>query len=105
MKSIAELFFFFIKKKKKKQNKFVRGLKKVGKALYSQWFMVGMISSILLAFLIPQLGRTNGPLKPEITVNYVAICMVFFFTGMSIKILALKNAFLSIKHQLSKIFF
>lgn len=65
-----------------------------------QWFFVGMILAIVLAFFFPEVGRKGGPLHPEYTVSYGVICLVFFLTGLSLRIHALKNAFLSWKHQI-----
>ncbi|XP_069782469.1 sodium/bile acid cotransporter 7 isoform X12 [Narcine bancroftii] len=49
------------------------------------WFLVGIVLAISLAKLQPSLGRRGGPLKPEITITYVAVSTIFFNSGLSLK--------------------
>ena len=45
-----------------------------------QWFVLGLLLAVLLAFQFPELGADGGPLLPEITTN-LAIILVFFIQG------------------------
>nr|XP_022908426.1 sodium/bile acid cotransporter 7-B-like [Onthophagus taurus] len=49
------------------------------------FLLVGIISSIFLAGIYPKLGSKNGPLKPEFTVKYLAVTLIFLLSGLSIK--------------------
>ncbi|XP_021500989.1 sodium/bile acid cotransporter 7 isoform X12 [Meriones unguiculatus] len=50
-----------------------------------EWFMVGIVVAIGAAKLEPSFGVHGGPLKPEITVSYVAVATIFFNSGLSLK--------------------
>ena len=39
-----------------------------------------------LAALIPDVGKKGGPLKPEITIKFVAVSIIFFLSGLSLKL-------------------
>lgn len=53
--------------------------------LLKHWLLVGIFISILLASIYPSLGAREGPLKPEYTVKYGAVSLIFFVSGLSIK--------------------
>ncbi|XP_074651954.1 sodium/bile acid cotransporter 7-B-like isoform X2 [Tubulanus polymorphus] len=57
------------------------------------WFLIGIVLSILLARLYPPFGTKGGFLKPEWTVKYLAVCIIFFNSGLSLKTQDLKKAF------------
>ncbi|XP_055938276.1 sodium/bile acid cotransporter 7-like isoform X1 [Argiope bruennichi] len=48
-------------------------------------FLISVLASIFLAYLYPQVGARGGILKPEITVKYGAIFMIFFISGISLQ--------------------
>ncbi|KAK1343162.1 hypothetical protein QTO34_015937 [Cnephaeus nilssonii] len=50
-----------------------------------EWFMVGIVLAIAGAKLEPSIGVDGGPLKPEITVSYIAVATIFFNSGLSLK--------------------
>ncbi|XP_028609243.1 sodium/bile acid cotransporter 7 isoform X4 [Grammomys surdaster] len=50
-----------------------------------EWFMVGIVVAIGAAKLEPSVGVNGGPLKPEITVSYIAVATIFFNSGLSLK--------------------
>ncbi|XP_058406144.1 sodium/bile acid cotransporter 7 isoform X8 [Diceros bicornis minor] len=50
-----------------------------------EWFMVGIVLAIAGAKLKPSIGVNGGPLKPEITVSYIAVSTIFFNSGLSLK--------------------
>ncbi|XP_071369690.1 sodium/bile acid cotransporter 7-like, partial [Centroberyx affinis] len=50
-----------------------------------EWFIIGIVAVILSAKLQPSLGVRGGPLKPEITIAYVAVSVIFFNSGLSLK--------------------
>lgn len=53
--------------------------------LRKHWLLVGIFSCIFLASLYPSLGVKEGPLKPEYTVKYGAVSIIFFISGISLK--------------------
>ncbi|XP_054290573.1 sodium/bile acid cotransporter 7-B-like [Macrosteles quadrilineatus] len=52
--------------------------------LKKYWFLFGLLFSIVLADIVPSIGATGGPLKPEWTVKYGAIALIFFISGMTL---------------------
>ncbi|XP_077445752.1 sodium/bile acid cotransporter 7 isoform X2 [Stigmatopora argus] len=50
-----------------------------------EWFLIGIVLVILSAKAQPSIGVKGGPLKPEITVSYVAVSLIFFNSGLSLK--------------------
>eukprot|EP01119_Soliformovum_irregulare_P025845 TRINITY_DN9671_c0_g1_i1.p1 TRINITY_DN9671_c0_g1~~TRINITY_DN9671_c0_g1_i1.p1 ORF type:complete len:417 (-),score=93.76 TRINITY_DN9671_c0_g1_i1:19-1269(-) len=48
------------------------------------WFFTTLGLTILLAYLIPDVGKTGGPLHPEITVKYCSIPFLFLCSGLKI---------------------
>ncbi|TMS02223.1 Sodium/bile acid cotransporter 7 [Larimichthys crocea] len=50
-----------------------------------EWFIIGIVVVILSAKLQPSVGVKGGPLKPEVTVAYVAVSLIFFNSGLSLK--------------------
>ncbi|XP_060256593.1 sodium/bile acid cotransporter 7 isoform X12 [Ovis aries] len=50
-----------------------------------EWFMIGIVLAIAGAKLEPSIGVNGGPLKPEITVSYIAVATIFFNSGLSLK--------------------
>ncbi|XP_051866298.1 sodium/bile acid cotransporter 7 isoform X1 [Pristis pectinata] len=62
-----------------------------------QWFLVGIVLVITFAKLQPSVGMHGGPLKPEITITYIAVSTIFFNSGLSLKTEELTNALMHVK--------
>ncbi|XP_055502350.1 sodium/bile acid cotransporter 7 isoform X1 [Leucoraja erinacea] len=62
-----------------------------------QWFLIGIVLVITGAKLQPSVGMHGGPLKPEITITYVAVSTIFFNSGLSLKTEELTNALMHVK--------
>lgn len=60
--------------------------------LRKHWFLFGILGCIMLAEIIPSVGVTGGPLKPEWTVKYGAVALIFFISGLSLSITDVVNA-------------
>ncbi|XP_007942304.1 sodium/bile acid cotransporter 7 [Orycteropus afer afer] len=65
-----------------------------------EWFMLGIVLAIAGAKLEPSVGVNGGPLKPEITVTYIAVSIIFFNSGLSLKTEELTGALMHIKLHL-----
>ncbi|XP_045854397.1 sodium/bile acid cotransporter 7 isoform X4 [Meles meles] len=65
-----------------------------------EWFMIGIVVAIAGAKLEPSIGVNGGPLKPEITVSYIAVATIFFNSGLSLKTEELTSALVHIKLHL-----
>ncbi|XP_035933699.1 sodium/bile acid cotransporter 7 isoform X2 [Halichoerus grypus] len=65
-----------------------------------EWFMIGIVLAIAGAKLEPSIGVNGGPLKPEITVSYIAVATIFFNSGLSLKTEELTSALVHIKLHL-----
>nr|XP_055192435.1 sodium/bile acid cotransporter 7 isoform X3 [Nyctereutes procyonoides] len=65
-----------------------------------EWFMIGIVLAIAGAKLEPSVGVKGGPLKPEITVSYIAVATIFFNSGLSLKTEELTSALVHIKLHL-----
>ncbi|XP_066991427.1 sodium/bile acid cotransporter 7-B isoform X2 [Anabrus simplex] len=50
-----------------------------------QWFLIAILTVILMAEIYPKLGARGGPLKPEITIKYGAVSIIFFLSGLILK--------------------
>lgn len=61
---------------------------------------MGIVLVIVSAKLQPSLGVKGGPLKPEVTVAYVAVSVIFFNSGLSLKTEELTNAVFHIRLHL-----
>ncbi|XP_065760043.1 sodium/bile acid cotransporter 7 isoform X3 [Muntiacus reevesi] len=65
-----------------------------------EWFMIGIVLAIAGAKLAPSIGVNGGPLKPEITVSYIAVATIFFNSGLSLNTEELTSALVHIKLHL-----
>ncbi|KAM3857471.1 sodium/bile acid cotransporter 7 [Diretmus argenteus] len=65
-----------------------------------EWFIIGIVVVIVSAKLQPSVGVRGGPLKPEITVAYVAVSVIFFNSGLSLKTEELTSALLHFRLHL-----
>ncbi|XP_071489642.1 sodium/bile acid cotransporter 7-B-like [Diadema antillarum] len=61
------------------------------------WFLIGIIVVILAARAEPSIGAKGGPLTPEITIKYLAVSLIFFNSGLSLKSEDLKSALLHVR--------
>ncbi|KAI9146456.1 putative sodium bile acid cotransporter [Paraphysoderma sedebokerense] len=64
------------------------------------WFFIGMMLAIALAAAYPKLGRKGGPLKPEYSIKYGGISLIFFLSGLGLKSHVLARTFLMWKIHL-----
>lgn len=71
-----------------------RSVVRLGKAVKSNWFLVGIVGSIFFAYLAPWIGAKNGPLVPRITVKILAVSFIFFSSGLTLKSEDLGRSFL-----------
>lgn len=53
--------------------------------LKKNWFMIGIVLFILFAKVAPWIGKKGGPLHPEFTIKYIAVGVIFFNSGLSLK--------------------
>nr|XP_056711500.1 sodium/bile acid cotransporter 7 isoform X2 [Euleptes europaea] len=53
--------------------------------LRKEWFILGIVLVIAVAKLEPAFGVKAGPLKPEISITYIAVSAIFFNSGLSLK--------------------
>ncbi|XP_055261202.1 sodium/bile acid cotransporter 7 isoform X2 [Moschus berezovskii] len=65
-----------------------------------EWFLIGIVLAIAGAKLEPSIGVNGGPLKPEITVSYIAVATIFFNSGLSLNTEELTSALVHIKLHL-----
>ncbi|XP_008322616.1 sodium/bile acid cotransporter 7 isoform X1 [Cynoglossus semilaevis] len=68
--------------------------------LRKEWFIIGIVLVILSAKLQPDVGVKGGPLKPEVTVSYIAVSLIFFNSGLSLKTEELTSALLHVRLHL-----
>uniref|UniRef100_A0A8C4GYP1 Sodium/bile acid cotransporter n=1 Tax=Dicentrarchus labrax TaxID=13489 RepID=A0A8C4GYP1_DICLA len=65
-----------------------------------EWFIIGIVLVILSAKLQPSVGVRGGPLRPEITIAYFAVSLIFFNSGLSLKTEELTSALLHVRLHL-----
>ena len=53
--------------------------------LRKYWFLIGLICTIILAYLFPNVGKTGGYIRSEWTVKWGCIIFVFFLSGLSLR--------------------
>ncbi|XP_074085283.1 sodium/bile acid cotransporter 7 isoform X7 [Macrotis lagotis] len=68
--------------------------------LAKEWFLLCVVLAIVLAKMDPAVGAKGGPLKPEITITYIAVSAIFFNSGLSLKTEELTSALMHIKLHL-----
>ncbi|XP_068125841.1 sodium/bile acid cotransporter 7 isoform X2 [Hyperolius riggenbachi] len=68
--------------------------------LKKEWFILGIILVIAAAKLEPSIGEKGGPLKPEISITYIAVSAIFFNSGLSLKTEELTSALMHVKLHL-----
>uniref|UniRef100_A0A8C5N5U0 Sodium/bile acid cotransporter n=1 Tax=Gouania willdenowi TaxID=441366 RepID=A0A8C5N5U0_GOUWI len=65
-----------------------------------EWFIIGIVLVILSAKVHPSFGVKGGPLKPEFTITYFAVALIFFNSGLSLKTEELTGALLHVRLHL-----
>lgn len=58
---------------------------KIIRLILSKPFIPSVLVSILLAYLFPEVGVKGGIIRPEITVKYGAVFIIFLISGLSLK--------------------
>eukprot|EP00834_Sanchytrium_tribonematis_P002241 NODE_65_length_25825_cov_1.353844.p8 type:complete len:383 gc:universal NODE_65_length_25825_cov_1.353844:16673-17821(+) len=71
-------------------------LRQLKKHASRQWMIFGLIFAILLSYLWPDLGKSNGYLKTNLWTNNLCIVLIFLHTGISIQSQILRQAFLKV---------
>lgn len=54
------------------------------------WFLVGMVAAVALAFAFPQAGAKGGALRPEL-LNKLGVALIFFLHGLMLSFEALRS--------------
>ena len=65
--------------------------------LDKRFFLVGMVAAIALAAAYPNAGAKGGALQSRVTSGWVAVCIIFFLSGWSLKTRELVKAALYCK--------
>ncbi|KAJ1451719.1 putative sodium bile acid cotransporter, partial [Pelagophyceae sp. CCMP2097] len=63
----------------------------------ANFFVLGMLISVVAAKAFPGVCVDGGPLKPEFVVGQLGVAAVFLLSGLSIKLNELKTAVLNVK--------
>lgn len=66
-------------------------------SLRKHWFLIGIVLSIMVAKWNPSLGAKGGLLKPEYSVKYLAVSLIFFNSGLSLRSEELTEAMTRVK--------
>lgn len=67
------------------------------KWMNKNFFVLGMISTVMFAYVFPTLGMTNGMLHPELWLNQFGVSYVFLLSGLSIQLSQIKQASYNVK--------
>lgn len=70
------------------------------RSLKANWFLYGILFVIVMAKWQPWVGMKGGPLKPELTIKYIAVSTIFFNSGLSLKTDELTTALKQVKVHL-----
>jgi sodium/bile acid cotransporter 7 len=62
-------------------------------SLKKNWFLIGLVVVTIIAAIFPNIGKKGGYIHAEITISYIAVMVIFFLSGISLKTKALKQAF------------
>jgi sodium/bile acid cotransporter 7 len=63
------------------------------------WFLLGMVVAVALAWLFPEPGARGGALHPEL-VNKIGVALIFFLHGLALSFQALKQGTLNYRLHL-----
>ncbi len=67
-----------------------------GAARRSDWFLLGLVGAVALAWLLPEAGARGGPLRPELTSKF-GVAVIFFLQGLSLAFGALRQGMLQVR--------
>lgn len=67
--------------------------------LFKDWFLIGMVLAVLLAWWWPEPGAHGGALRPEL-VNKLGVALIFLLHGLTLSFQALKAGTLRFKLHL-----
>ena len=56
------------------------------------FLLIGLMICLLISIIFPKFGSNEGPLKPEITSSWICVIIIFFISGLIIKLNELKKA-------------
>lgn len=70
---------------------------KIRKLMKKNFFVLGMISTVILSYLFPTLGMTNGVLHPELWLNQYGVSYIFLLSGLSIQLSQIQQATANMK--------
>jgi solute carrier family 10 (sodium/bile acid cotransporter), member 7 len=70
---------------------------KLQKWIQRNFFVLGMIATVLFAYRFPQLGTTGGIIHPELWLNQYGVSYVFLLSGLSIQLEQMKQAAYNMK--------
>ncbi|XP_002168639.1 sodium/bile acid cotransporter 7 [Hydra vulgaris] len=80
-------------------------IKMLLRSVLKNWFLIGIVVFIFVAHQMPWIGVNNGPLYPQFTIKYLAVIVIFFNSGLSLRPDDLSSAFFSCKiHLLIQLF-
>jgi sodium/bile acid cotransporter 7 len=57
------------------------------------WFFLGMLAAVGLAWAWPQVGGKDGPLHPDL-LNKLGVALIFFFNGLSLSFASMRSGVL-----------
>jgi sodium/bile acid cotransporter 7 len=63
----------------------------------ANYFLLGMFACVFVAAACPSLGANGGPLKPEVTINKLAVRLMFLISGLSLPLDDLRSAVTNVK--------
>ena len=58
----------------------------------ANYFLLGMFACVFVAAACPSFGANGGPLKPEVTINKLAVRLMFLISGLSLPLDDLRSA-------------
>ena len=58
----------------------------------ANYFLLGMFACVFVAAAHPSIGANGGPLKPEVTINKLAVRLMFLISGLSLPLDDLRSA-------------
>lgn len=70
------------------------GLQQLRTWLHKEWFLVGMFGAVVLATLLPDLGRSGGVLHGDVLTD-IGIAIVFFLHGLGLSFASLRQGIMN----------
>jgi sodium/bile acid cotransporter 7 len=80
-----------------KHSQLSRIVSKTNQFVNKNFFLVGMLTSVLWAKIFPSLGRNGGVLRPELFVGNYGVTMIFLLSGLSLQTSELTQAIANVK--------